>query len=113
MKTTNQQGLISKAAQKPEAMQEHAQKGLSAMVNELLDKEGLRKRFKELLGQREPQFVSSIVSLINAEPSLQRVFREAPVTIIQAALKAATYDLPIGFVSSYWTGKDSQITQLN
>lgn len=93
---SNQQGLISKAAERrPQTMHDHAQRGISAMVNELLDREGLSKRFKELLGAREPQFVSSIVSLINAEPGLQRVFREAPVTIIQAALKAATYDLPI------------------
>lgn len=93
MTTSNQQGLISKTARKS-VTQDH-KKGISALVGDMLDQEGYRKRFNELLGARAPQFVSSIVSLINAEPGLQQVFAEAPVTIIQSALKAAAYNLPI------------------
>ncbi len=72
-----------------------ANQSVSALLNSMLDKEGYRKRFDELLGARSPQFVSSIVSLVNADPKLQEVFYSAPITIIQAALKAATFDLPI------------------
>lgn len=72
-----------------------ATKSVAAMVNSLLDRDGYRKRFDELLGSRSPQFVSSIVSLVNADPNLQEAFYQSPVTVIQSALKAATFDLPI------------------
>ena len=55
----------------------------------------MRKRFDELLGKRTPQFISSIVSMVNADKSLQQAFYESPMTVIQASLKAAMYDLPI------------------
>jgi recombination protein RecT len=65
------------------------------MLNSLLDSEGYRRSFDDLLGKRAPQFVSSIVSMVNADANLQKAFAGAPITIIQSALKAATYDLPI------------------
>lgn len=72
-----------------------AKQSLNTMLNAFLDREGMNKRFNELLGKRTPQFVSSLVTLINATPQLQKAFYEAPITIVQSALKAATYDLPI------------------
>lgn len=72
-----------------------ASKSVSVLLGSMLDSEGYRKRFDELLGSRSPQFISSIVSLVNADPNMQKVFYHAPVTIIQSALKAATFDLPI------------------
>lgn len=74
---------------------------ISVMVNSLLDREGYRRRFDELLGKRAPQFVSSIVSMVNADKNLQEAFRNAPLTVIQSALKAATYDLPIDTALGY------------
>lgn len=68
---------------------------VTALVNTCLDRDGLRKRFDELLGKRSPQFISSIVSMVNADANMQQAFYEAPMTVIQAALKAATFDLPI------------------
>lgn len=87
-------GIIQAATNtnKPEAKQ---QQGINTMMNSILDREGMRKRFDELLGARTPQFLSSIVSLINADRNLQAAFAEAPMTVIQSALKAATFDLPI------------------
>lgn len=87
-------GIIQSAVQanKPEVKQ---QQGINTVLNAILDKEGMRKRFDELLGSRTAQFMSSIVSLINADTNLQTAFREAPMTVIQSALKAATFDLPI------------------
>lgn len=68
---------------------------VTALVNTFLERDGLRKRFDELLGKRSPQFISSIVSMVNADANMQQAFYEAPMTVIQAALKAATFDLPI------------------
>ena len=68
---------------------------IQVMLNSLLDSDGYRKRFDEILGKRAPQFVSSIVSMVNGDKNLQQAFMNAPVTVIQSALKAATFDLPI------------------
>ena len=71
------------------------QQSVNALMNGILDGEGMRKRFNDLLGERAPQFISSVVSLVNADANLQKAFYEAPLTVIQSALKAATFDLPI------------------
>lgn len=85
-KTTQQNAMQDKKKQ---------QAGINTMLNTILDGEGMRRRFEELLGDRTPQFLSSIVSLVNADAKLQKAFHEAPMTVIQSALKAATFDLPI------------------
>ena len=88
-------GAIQKATQTQVQKSAPQQMGVNAMLNHILDGEGMRKRFDELLGRRTPQFLSSLVTLINADVNLQKAFREAPMTVIQSALKAATFDLPI------------------
>ena len=70
-------------------------KSINQMMNAMLDKEGIRKRFDDILGKRSAQFVSSIVSLVNADSNMQRAFYESPMSVIQAGLKAATFDLPV------------------
>ena len=92
-----QDGIVAKTVQQTNAVtQGHKPKAsLTTMMNSLLDSEGYRRRFDELLGKRAPQFIASIISLVNADKNLQTAFQQAPVTIIQSALKAATYDLPI------------------
>ena len=70
-------------------------KTVNTLMNAMLDGEKLRSRFDDLLGKRAPQFISSVVSLVNADANLQTAFYESPLTIIQSALKAATFDLPI------------------
>ena len=70
-------------------------KSINQMMNAMLDKEGIKKRFDELLGKRSAQFVSSIVSLVNADSNMQQAFYESPMSVIQAGLKAATFDLPV------------------
>ncbi len=86
------QNTIQKASA---AKQSPATRSINQIINGILDGEAMRKRFDELLGKRSPQFISSLVTLINATPQLQQAIYEAPMTVIQAALKAATYDLPI------------------
>lgn len=85
-----QNQLAAQKADKPAAAP-----NVTALVNTFLDRDGLRKRFDELLGKRSPQFISSIVSMVNADKNMQQAFYEAPMTVIQSALKAATFDLPI------------------
>lgn len=72
-----------------------ASQTVNQLMNSILDGEGMRKRFNDLLGKRAPQFISSIVSMVNADKTIQMAFYESPMTVIQAALKAATFDLPI------------------
>ena len=84
-----QNQLAAQKAEKPAAP------NVTALVNSFLDRDGMRKRFDELLGKRSPQFISSIVSMVNADKNMQQAFCESPMTVIQSALKAATFDLPI------------------
>lgn len=77
---------------KPEA---RAKQGVNAMLNSVLDGEGMRRRFDELLGKRTPQFMSSLISMINDNQALQEAFYQSPMSVIKSALQAATYDLPI------------------
>ena len=77
---------------KPEA---RAKQGVNAMLNSVLDGEGMRRRFDELLGKRTPQFMSCLVSMINDNQALQEAFCESPMSVIKSALQAASYDLPI------------------
>ena len=97
-------GIISKQAASKKAAQAALSQGNTAPVaaqttagilNAIMDSEGYRKRFNELMGERAPQFVSSIISMVNASDMLKAVVMDAPQTIITAALKAATLDLPI------------------
>jgi recombination protein RecT len=88
------EGIIQKQTAMQKAPQQK-QMSVTALVNSMLDKDGMRKRFDELLGKRTPQFVSSIVSMVNADKDLQQAFYESPMTVIQASLKAAMFDLPI------------------
>ena len=86
-------GLV--AATKNNDLEAVKKKSVAMAMGELLDSNGIKKRINELLGKRAPQFVGSLVSMVNADENLQRVFHDAPMTIIQAGLRAASYDLPI------------------
>lgn len=68
---------------------------VNQLMNSMLDGEKMRGRFDELLGKRAPQFISSVVAMVNADKNMQQAFYESPMTVIQSALKAATFDLPI------------------
>ncbi len=92
------EGTIAKAARRSAETAPAAQmatQSISVMMNNLLDQEKYRARFDDLLGKRAPQFVSSIVSMVNADNKLQQAFYQSPLSVIQAALKAAAFDLPI------------------
>ena len=86
------QNAVAKAEEKK--VQESKQT-VNQLMSAMLDGEKLRGRFDELLGKRSASFISSVVSLVNADENMQAAFYAAPMTVIQAALKAATFDLPI------------------
>lgn len=97
-------GIISKQAASKKAAQAALSQGNTAPVaaqttagilNTIMDSEGYRKRFDEIMGARAPQFISSIVSMVNQDSMLKSVVQDAPQTIITSALKAASLDLPI------------------
>lgn len=77
------------------AAQQQGQPSIPKLLNNTLDNSGYKRRFDELLGKRAPQFVSSLAALINSSPKVLEIFQNNPITIIQSALKAAAYDLPI------------------
>lgn len=72
-----------------------AKASIMTIMNSVLDGEGYRRRFEDLMGERTPQFVSSMISLVNASPELKEAFIASPITVVQSCLKAASYDLPI------------------
>ena len=52
----------------------------------------IESRFREVLKDRAPQFISSLISLTNANKALKEA---DPRSIVAAAMTAATLDLPI------------------
>lgn len=61
------------------------------MVNFINDP-GIQKLVHERIGQRAGQFTTSLLSLVNANAKIAEC---TPVTVLQAALTAASMDLPI------------------
>jgi recombination protein RecT len=58
----------------------------------LLASPTLKKRFEEILDKRAPQFMTSIVNLYSSDQTLQKC---EPMSVISAAMVAATLDLPV------------------
>lgn len=61
-------------------------------VKGLLDSPSYKKRFEEVLDKKAPQFMSSIVNLVNGDDFLKAVDQKS---VIASAMVAATLDLPI------------------
>jgi len=112
LRQAQQQAAQTSAA--PAANTDPAKASIMGIMSGILDSEGYRKRFDELLGARTPQFVSSIVSMVNGSEGLKKAFLDAPATVVQAALKAATYDLPVdpglgfAYIVPFWSSKNKR-----
>ncbi len=61
-------------------------------VKALLNSDSVKKRFEEILEKRAPQYMSSIINLVNSDSNLQKC---DPMSVISSAMVAATLDLPI------------------
>lgn len=61
-------------------------------LKQLLGAPAIKKKFDEVLSDKAPQFMTSLLGLVNNEALLQKA---EPNSIIQSALIAASLDLPI------------------
>lgn len=111
MAKTNSKEVLKKAEVSNAPMQQAAKRTVGGLIQAMLDSENLRSRFQELLGARMPQFIGSIISMVNEDPYLKEAFFNAPMTVLQSAMRAAAYNLPIdktlgfAYVVPYWNGK--------
>jgi recombination protein RecT len=77
-------------------------------VKSFLSMDNVKKRFSDVLGEKAPQFMTSITNAIGNSNQLQKCDANS---IMSSALVAATYDLPIdsnlGFAAlvPYWDSK--------
>ena len=94
MAKTNAKTAITAVPEKNQ-LQSAAKQTVGGLLQTMLDTENYRNRFQELLGKRMPSFMGSIVSMVNEDAALKEAFFNAPMTVIQSALKAAAYNLPI------------------
>ncbi|PRR77662.1 recombination and repair protein RecT [Clostridium liquoris] len=61
-------------------------------VKGLLESPAIKKRFEEVLKQRAPQYMSSIVNLVNGDANLKKCDQ---MSVIASCMVAATLDLPV------------------
>lgn len=89
-KAANIETQTQHPAEAPDQSAAPVEKGRT--FKDLLNSPSVKARFDEILDQRAGQYLTSILSLYNSDKSI----REAdPVSVIQAAMIAATVDLPI------------------
>ena len=93
---------------------EAEQSKVISIVKKELEKDVVKKKFEDILGEKAPQFTASLLNLINANAALQK---SDPGSILCAAFVAATYDLPIdnnlGFsaIVPYYNSKFNEKTR--
>ena len=108
-KTNAKKAVVT--TQETAPVQTAAKQTVAGLLQSMLDTEKLRSRFEDLLGKRMPSFMGSIVSMINEDAYLREAFFNAPLTVLQSALKAAAYNLPIdkalgfAYVVPFWNSK--------
>lgn len=61
-------------------------------IKGLLDSPAIKKRFEEVLNKKAPQYMSSIVNLVNGDTNLKKCDQ---MSVIASCMVAATLDLPI------------------
>ena len=61
-------------------------------IKGLLDSPSIRKRFEEVLSKRAPQYMSSIINLVNGDTNLKKCDQ---MSVIASCMVAATLDLPV------------------
>lgn len=65
---------------------------IASTVKGLMDNPSIKKRFEEVLRERAPQYMSSIVNLVNSDTNLKKC---EPTSVISSCMLAATMDLPV------------------
>lgn len=87
-KTTDQTEIANKLATRANA----GTNEMAVTVKSLLDSPSVKKRFEEVLKQRAPQYMTSIVNLYNSDTNLKLC---EPMSVVASAMVAATLDLPV------------------
>lgn len=64
----------------------------NAIFKSLINREDVKKRFAEVLKDKAPQYISSIINLVNSD---SKFINCEPMSIIASCMIAATLDLPI------------------
>lgn len=109
MAKTNSKEVLKKAADvNTRPMDQAARRTVGSVMQALLDTGNMRERCQELLGARMPQFISSLMSMVNEDTYLKEAFFNAPMTVLQSAMRAVAYNLPIdkalgfAYVVPFW-----------
>src|SRR5690625_1235701 len=61
-------------------------------IKQLMNADSVKKRFEETLGNKAPQFMTSVINLVNSNTNLQKCDQ---MSVISSAMIAASLDLPI------------------
>ncbi|RXM75105.1 recombinase RecT, partial [Clostridium tetani] len=61
-------------------------------IKGLMNSPAIKKRFEEVLKQRAPQYMSSIVNLVNSDINLKKCDQ---MSVVASCMVAATLDLPV------------------
>ena len=72
--------------------QQQIAKTNSYSVKELTDMESVKKKFDDVLGKRAPQFITSLINIVNSDRNLQKATSSS---VVASALVAASLNLPI------------------
>lgn len=71
---------------------ENAVYDAAVQVKEIFTRDRTKKKFEEVLGQKAPQFIASVMNAVYGNSTLRKC---NATSIVGAAFVAATYDLPI------------------
>lgn len=61
-------------------------------IKQLMSADSVKKRFEETLGKKAPQFMASVINLVNSDTNLQKCDQ---MSVVSSAMVAAALDLPI------------------
>ena len=62
------------------------------MLKSLMNNQDIKRRFTEVLKEKAPQYMSSIINLVNSDTNLTKC---EPMSVIASCMVAATLDLPV------------------
>lgn len=88
MATTN--SLKNQLANKQNNAAKAIQSGYT--IKQLMKSESVKKRFEDVLGSKAPQFMTSVINLVNSDTNLAKVDQ---MSVIGSAMVAASLDLPV------------------
>jgi len=71
------------------------QAAIKKTFNDLVHTDTVQRRFSEVTKERTPQFLASLLNVVNSNNALQEIGRSNPESIFKSAAVAAALDLPI------------------